>query len=72
MSALRLGAQAGAPLQIVSFFYFYERNLAVSDTNICYTITVPRAAGRRVKHRKGRAGAALPGLSPKLRLVNLC
>ena len=27
MSALRLGAHAGAPLQTVSFSYFYERNL---------------------------------------------
>ena len=27
VSALRLGAHAGAPLQTVSFSYFYERNL---------------------------------------------
>jgi len=29
VSALRLGAHAGAPLQTVSFSYFYERNLVL-------------------------------------------
>ena len=29
MSALRLGAHAGAPLQTVSYSYFYERNLVL-------------------------------------------
>jgi hypothetical protein len=29
VSALRLGAHAGAPLQTVNFSYFYERNLVL-------------------------------------------
>jgi hypothetical protein len=29
VSALRLGVQAGAPLQTVSFAYFYARNLVL-------------------------------------------
>jgi hypothetical protein len=36
VSALRLGAHAGAPLQTVSFSYFYERNL----------VSLPLSVGR--------------------------
>jgi hypothetical protein len=69
VSALRLGAHAGAPLQTVSFFYFYERNLVSQGLRVLATISF--WTGTSLNGHSGFLGFGLTRVDSVVNMVRL-